>query len=686
MQPDIEQATQFLSLIEPNPDAIHNFRMLSRGGDPRANKNLTGTLSECWREIERANEAGKDAYVVINDGGHKAAHIGRIRALFADHDHGDLNKVNASWKLCEDAAFLPHVIVESSPQKFHWYWLLETGLSVDEFRQLQKQIIGALGSDPSVHDPSRVMRLPGLLNWKYGEPHQCRIIHHAPDQPRGSAAAARAGVTRLSTLGQSSLADAASSHRDTAVAVSSSPGMVPQPETAQRQSAPSPVAVSGAVVPPPAGNLGAGFDPAAVARQASRQQLGDMISALCSIDPENSASWHAVKAAFKGFGEDWWPLFDQWSRGDYWFGTKPTKYNQVVNRRQWEHATPNDGGARPIFSIAAEGGWINSASKSAQPAHPGNVHPVSESLFYKISDYQSVDIDWLVEGLLPADAVTAIVGKSGSGKTFAALAIALAVASGIPFLGMPTKQGPVLYLCGEGRHGIRKRCEAWATHFGIPLASLPIFMSYSLPPITDAESVEYIATQATSLAAQCGAPSFIAIDTLATAFGDQDENSAKGMNLFIAGVKSIRSRFPGCTILVVHHVGYEGTRARGSSVFYAALDTELTLLEDSGRKVLRTSKQKDAEPAKDMIVDVIKQEFSEGNSSLVFVKGEDQPKLAKELIMRHIILMNMSKEQGIEHLRKSGYPMGKSVYYELQKLIRGQMNGSASSIMEGLRE
>src|SRR5258708_8594351 len=70
---------------------------------------------------------------------------------------------------------------------------------------------------------------------------------------------------------------------------------------------------------------------------------------------------------------------------------------------------------------------------------------------FRIEDIPSVwqcvaSIKWIIEGLIPAAAVTLLCGDSGIGKSTLALALAGAVAHGKPFLGRATAQRPVLYV------------------------------------------------------------------------------------------------------------------------------------------------------------------------------------------------------------------------------------------------
>jgi len=70
---------------------------------------------------------------------------------------------------------------------------------------------------------------------------------------------------------------------------------------------------------------------------------------------------------------------------------------------------------------------------------PGDVDALCED--------EALNTAGIVAGLIPKSAVTFLIGDSGLGKSALAYQIGLAVAAGIPpFPGMPTEQGPVLYL------------------------------------------------------------------------------------------------------------------------------------------------------------------------------------------------------------------------------------------------
>ena len=58
----------------------------------------------------------------------------------------------------------PHVVVESSPNRFHTYWLME-GLPLDQFEGVQRRIATMFGGD-HVTDLCRVKKLPGFMHPK----------------------------------------------------------------------------------------------------------------------------------------------------------------------------------------------------------------------------------------------------------------------------------------------------------------------------------------------------------------------------------------------------------------------------------------------------------------------------------------------------------------------------------------
>ena len=59
------------------------------------------------------------------------------------------------------------------------------------------------------------------------------------------------------------------------------------------------------------------------------------------------------------------------------------------------------------------------------------------------------ELPWLVDQVIPLGGLAVLTSRPKVGKSTLARCLGVAVAQGIPWLGMETKQGPVLYCCLE---------------------------------------------------------------------------------------------------------------------------------------------------------------------------------------------------------------------------------------------
>jgi hypothetical protein len=80
---------------------------------------------------------------------------------------------------------------------------------------------------------------------------------------------------------------------------------------------------------------------------------------------------------------------------------------------------------------------------------------------------QPAPLSWAIKNWIPSSGLAMVYGESGAGKTFITLDMACCIATGKPWQGNKVKQGGVVYLCGEGNYGIKKRIAAWAKHHGV---------------------------------------------------------------------------------------------------------------------------------------------------------------------------------------------------------------------------
>jgi putative DNA primase/helicase len=173
---DADEAERFLARLDTTTFCFRTFA--DRKDAKAAGRNYSGTFASLRERLIADNRALRGVFVVVNAGGQNAGSIARVRAVFADLDGAPLDPVLA----CE---LQPHIVAESSPDRFHAYWLVD-GLALGDFKPVQHRIAQMFGGDESVDDLPRVMRLPGFIHAK-GEPFRSRIIHMSDAEPYAAA-------------------------------------------------------------------------------------------------------------------------------------------------------------------------------------------------------------------------------------------------------------------------------------------------------------------------------------------------------------------------------------------------------------------------------------------------------------------------------------------------------------------
>ena len=209
-------------------------------------------------------------------------------------------------------------------------------------------------------------------------------------------------------------------------------------------------------------------------------------------------------------------------------------------------------------------------------------------------------IRWLVRDMLEADTLAMIFGDPGSAKSFLALDMAACIATGKPFHGHRTTAGAVAYLAGEGHAGIARRLAAWRIKFGKEIDSAPLYISSRAAPLPNSEA-DLCDALSDALGNKPDELSLIVVDTIARHLVG-DENTQADAGRFVDALDRLRMRYPGATILAVHHTGHgDKQRARGSTVFRAAVDAEMKVEKNTSHIVtIECTKSKDALPFENM--------------------------------------------------------------------------------------
>lgn len=176
-------AQAFITVLTGSADTVIDFRVINDRDKGCQGRNITGTLEQCWQELTAYNQQGWGVFMCVNAikaGGRKILeNVDHIRTHVADLD--DVLNSQDGYNRAVASALPPHIAVQSSPGKFHLYWLTEPYAGNDFYRAQQEKLIQLYNSDPQVKDATRVLRVPGFYHCK-GEPHlvTCWQIHNHP--------------------------------------------------------------------------------------------------------------------------------------------------------------------------------------------------------------------------------------------------------------------------------------------------------------------------------------------------------------------------------------------------------------------------------------------------------------------------------------------------------------------------
>ena len=135
---------------------------------------LDDTVQKSWRWPAQRDEAaaylmgesecGRDAYFGVHlfrkPGSRKADNAAEVLALWVD---GDGAGVPEMWPQ-------PTAVVESSPERHHYYWRLTRPVAPEEATRLNRRLCYGMGGDKGKWGLGTVLRAPGTLNYKRDRP------------------------------------------------------------------------------------------------------------------------------------------------------------------------------------------------------------------------------------------------------------------------------------------------------------------------------------------------------------------------------------------------------------------------------------------------------------------------------------------------------------------------------------
>lgn len=533
---DLGEAGRFLTLLD---EAAEGFTFQTFGDDKtRKAGNLAGILHGSLEDhgpaLARLNDAGAGVFVTVNetDGtGRKAANITRARAVFADFDGAPLPD---AWPL------EPHAIIESSPGRWHAYWITD-GLPLADFVPTMHAIAERFGSDRSVCDVARVMRLPGFLHRK-GAPFRSRIIHESGAQPY-SADTIRATF---------------------------------------------PVAA-------PAMPVARATRPVEAVEYVPDATLTELRDALLAIPSDDRDVWQCTGHRLKTLGDRGRVLWLEWSQ-------RSAKW-QAGDERQWDTFKPDHTGYRAVFAEAQRCGWHNPMSGAATPA--ADVVASGPALIaVEVGDLAGAELlppRFVVDRLIPRRQVTLLGGHGGAGKSTLALVLAAHVAAGKPWAGLAVEAGQVVFVSLEDeprivRWRLRNVLDAYALDAGAVAQNLRLLDGTATDASLAAEQADRRATATLApmpaLGELCEAAAgcaLIVVDNASDGY-EANANDPRMVRVFMRRMLGRIARDADAGVLLLAHIdkdaarhGSRGNAYIGTTAWHNSARSRLALLDTEGR-------------------------------------------------------------------------------------------------------
>jgi hypothetical protein len=270
---------------------------------------------------------------------------------------------------------------------------------------------------------------------------------------------------------------------------------------------------------------------------------------------------------------------------------------------------------------------------------------------------------WLIDEILPADALCVLYGLPGTAKSFIGLDWAMSIANGDEWLGRKVKRGSVLYVAAEGARGYTQRVAAWKSKKGIEGSAGVQFLCEPVR-LTSHQEVERLINSVETAGIS---PTLIVFDTFARCF-DGDDNSARDVSLLVSAVDRIRVA-TGATILLIHHSRKDDSSFRGSGALHGAVDMMVHVAKSDGLVNIKCEKMKDGRE-----FDAILMKLYPFEGSAILAPADESASFASGATHQHGVL-------ALDALRIG--PMKYSEWLQ-QSVLRGVPEGSFDRVRKNL--
>jgi len=217
---------------------------------------------------------------------------------------------------------------------------------------------------------------------------------------------------------------------------------------------------------------------------------------------------------------------------------------------------------------------------------------------YELPNYIEEEKEWIIEKLIPTKSVCILTGKRGTMKTFIALNMAYAIASGSDFLNKySTRKGSIIYLDKENGIGIMKD-RTFMVKKGMELENQNLnigficFSQLKIDKLGDIIEIEKIIEKYN--------PLLLIVDTYRRGISFDENDAGEVSKLFVDTLRPLVEKYD-LSIILIHHdrkSGYgrgdEMDEIRGSSDLANYADIIIKMQRDKGNLILKQLKNRNA--------------------------------------------------------------------------------------------
>lgn len=299
------------------------------------------------------------------------------------------------------------------------------------------------------------------------------------------------------------------------------------------------------------------------------EQARDVREALYLLDADDREDWlHAGMALHSTrWGHPAYAMWCAWSQ-------QSPKFDPTDCRRVWNsYSTDGERGGLGltlawVFSEAQKRGWQNHRAGAARLVAAEPAEQLAGLLPINLAELSGRDAEpmqFLVDKWLPVKAVTVLTAHGGVGKSTVSLQLAVCMALGLPWFGIPTICSRVLIVsCEDSQQAVHWRLQHVCRHLGVKFGDLDgqlvIFDMTEQDCVLWARGqatarMTWLATMATQYKAGC-----VIVDNASDTFGD-NENDRTAVRGFVRALARIAFQILG-SVLVLAHV--DKASARGT--------------------------------------------------------------------------------------------------------------------------